>query len=422
MNTKQQWIHAGIPSDVIDNMGLAVKLYSAYINAQKEAENMNPSYQANINIVGSNEKWSGSNPDGFNGKIEINVANKDYSLEGEEGLAIPGPSDSNPSITKVIGGRRVTSTEQHRYVSDGGKLPGDVIHTIRETNTSTANAYNTVNPHDTAQTGSGQKTYVDTANVISNDANSQIVTIIDETGTKDNKAHYEERHYKLHNDIDISGTRILADRIQNVGFETPRNAEGVGAPAYILTSGDPNAFEPITIQKSTWLKTAVVPLKKGGAFTGDYNEYASGWAILMGFLYPQHGYRNILNALSVANKYKTYPMFDTTDKGTRHRGGFDQRTIKQRDFSSSPSAKDEYFFWNVFPVEQESLEAFITTYCYFDQDNQGFGMFNESTDVKNHLPMIDYITTFPNSYQPEGENKKYRERLNDPSMKYNELW
>lgn len=429
MKTKQEWIDwanaNGVPLNEIDKMGQAVQLYSAYINANKAAKNMNPSYQANINIVGSNEKWSSSNPEGFDGKIEIDVANKDYMLTDNEGL---NANSTNESISQNIGGRTVTSFEENRF-STGGTLPGTVKHSIKEKNTSTSNAYNAVNSLDTAQIQSGQKHYVKTANVISNDANSQILTIIDDTGEENNR--YQPRSYKLQQDIDISGTRILADRIQNVGFETPRYYKnGVpqeGTPAYILTSSDPNAFEPITIQKSTWLKTAAIPLKKGGKFTGNYNEYASGWAILMGFLYPQHGYRNILNALKVntesaASRYKTYPMYDTTDKGTRHAGGFDEKSVKPRDFSSSPSEKDEYFFWNVFPVEQESLEAFITTYCYFDQDNAAFNMFNSSDDVKAHLPMIDYITTFPGGYEPEGENKKYRERLNDPSMKYNELW
>jgi hypothetical protein len=36
--------------------------------------------------------------------------------------------------------------------------------------------------------------------------------------------------------------------------------------------------------------------------------------------------------------------------------------------------------------------------------------------------MVDRVSGFDQSYVPTGDNKKYREKLNDPSMKYNELW
>ncbi len=399
--------------------GMANQLYIGLVstatstegqNGLTDATKMNPVYQPGVHLVGGSEKWSATNAEGYDHHMEMTVANRDYNFDSEEGipLEIDGngfmPSSKLEKLTPS-GKRRIVSDEDRRN-STGGNFGSVVSHKITEVNNGVANVYNSKNPKDTA----AQMIYGKTANVISNDANSQILSIQD-MYYENNAVKVQPRHYKLKQDIDISGTRILADTIRNVEFED-RN----GASVYMLTSRDPNAFEPITFQKSTWLKSMAIPLSKRGKYSNNSSSYATGWAILMGFIYPRFAYANILQALNVAQNYQKLPTYETSTK--RYRGGYDEHERRSHRITNN----EEYFFWNVFPVEQESLEAFVTTYCYFDQDNRAFEMFNNSTDVKNHLPMIDYIGTFTEGYEPEGENKKYRQRLNDPSMKYNELW
>ena len=85
------------------------------------------------------------------------------------------------------------------------------------------------------------------------------------------------------------------------------------------------------------------------------------------------------------------------------------------------SDKAEYFYWNVFPVDQDSLAAYVTTYCYFDQDGS---QSPELTAVgKANLPMINAMSVpVTQNYAPQEKFREYKERLNDPTMKYNELW
>ncbi len=422
-----------------------MKLYAAYIST-KDSEgryavtNMNPTYQGGVHLTGGDESWSGmvgsnkvQNPEGFQGKMELDVANRDYNLTEDEIIStseVAAVTGSNGAISKERGGRRVTSSETDRNSTSSLHDVGHTVtHKIEETNTTDKNVYNTVPSTDDEDTTSSG--YVKTANIISNDINSQLLTIHDQHQDNNNSQHQttEPRHYKLKNDIDISGTRILADRIRNVQFEG-KNSHGVMEKAYVLTSKNPNYIEPMTFQKSTWLKTAAIPVAKQG------KDVASGWTILMGFIYPRAAYQNILTTLQVADQYQKFASYG--DATARNRSGFDTRDRKYRVVGRDSNGNaiydstEEFFYWNIFPVEQESLEAYITTYCYFDQNNNAYGMFknsgktgneyNTDSEVKGHLPMIDYITTFPEGYEPTGDNKRYRQMLNDPSMKYNELW
>lgn len=411
-----------IPASKVDDLGQALQLYTAYKsteqNGKTDVRKLNPSYQEGVHLVGGNEKWDNSSPDGYGGKMEMDVAvNPNASsnkLHDEwQGRLNNHNGSADNVVTRAVGDvYSVKSTEGARG-STNPSIYGnnDIKQTIgiRDTN-AVAKVYS-----QTLSTPDGGGNYNGVANVISSPANTLPLTV--HYGVeKDHNLELVPRDYEINQELDISGTRILADRVRNVQFETRPDNNGNSATVYMLSAKNPNSFEPITFQKSTWLKSAAVPLSKGTVGRNQRSTaYATGWAILMGFIYPQHAYANVLQAVGVKNKYQTLPTWEKASK--RYAGGYDEQDTKKR-YNNS----DEYFFWNVFPVEQESLEAFVTTYCYFDQDNQAFGMFKNSADVTTHLPQIDYITTFTSGYTPEGENKKYRQRLNDPSMKYDELW
>ena len=389
-----------LPDSVKQNMGQSVQLYNTYINSEsagiRDMRRANPSYKTGVHMTGGEEcfNWGAdgecldSNHYGY--KMEMHVAEAGDIDKNRNENKVHDSHDSTMGQTNVINVPASSSSVWSSYKEDGyGDKGGTVYHSG---NTNASGKYK--------------------ANIVKDKVTLSIMD-------RDEDGNVLWTDHAVTNEIDMSDTRLLVDRIKNVSFE-----DRDGAPTYVLTSGNADAFAPITFQKSTWLKTAAIPVAKTTVSdTQRQSAYASGWAILMGFLYPQHGYRNVLNTLGfdVANSYQTYPMYE--DDGENYIGGFNSRKAKERNFRVSPSSpKDDYFFWNIFPVEQESLEAFITTYCYFDQDNKAFKQFNSSEEVKDHLPMIDYITTFPSGYEPEGHNKNYRKLLNDPSMKYNELW
>ncbi|MBQ9035797.1 MAG: hypothetical protein IJ099_07580 [Alphaproteobacteria bacterium] len=166
------------------------------------------------------------------------------------------------------------------------------------------------------------------------------------------------------------------------------NAENSMLDTYVLTSDNPNAAKPITFQQSTYLKTVVVPLCEGsstgyGDTCGTY--YTSGWAALMGFIYPGNIYASAFTSLG------TPFITDTTTNTT--------------------------WYWNIFPVLKNSLEAYATVYCYFDRTNMG-GRYRDRSGIDTY----DYLNDNPKQFVPDDSSKAYRQRLNDPTLKYNELW
>lgn len=159
---------------------------------------------------------------------------------------------------------------------------------------------------------------------------------------------------------------------------------------YTATDDINNVFRPLTFQQSTFLKSAAVPLvydktKKFGD-TAASGEYTSGWAVLMGFIYPYDNYKTVIDHL-----------------------GVDQ-------FSSFATG----FYWNIFPVLRDRLEAYATVYCYFDRNNL-YGQNVETGSGIKHVDPYDYLGALPEDFrkQPHGD---YIQRLNDPDMKYYEEW
>ena len=67
-----------------------------------------------------------------------------------------------------------------------------------------------------------------------------------------------------------------------------------------------------------------------------------------------------------------------------------------------------------------TINGYATVYCYFDRTN----MYKRySSDYDNYIEKQDYMKTMdnvPNSHKKTDSN--YTKRLNDPDMKYNEVW
>ena len=135
---------------------------------------------------------------------------------------------------------------------------------------------------------------------------------------------------------------------------------------------------PLMFQQSTQLKSQITPLKDVG------KSYVRGWAAVMGFIYP--------NGL--------YEHFTGAKKG---------------------------YMWNVFPVVPRTLEGYATVYCYFNRTNMDFdgvpGDFNAG--YNRYVDSYDYMVTMkkpPESSEKVSGNADYQNRLNDPELKYNEVW
>ncbi|HBO50166.1 MAG TPA: hypothetical protein DD619_05240 [Alphaproteobacteria bacterium] len=159
---------------------------------------------------------------------------------------------------------------------------------------------------------------------------------------------------------------------------------------YVLTASS-SATEssqlatPLVFQQSTWLKSMVTSLKSG--------EYVQGWAAIMGFLYPGAQYQGF-----IGNTSKTVLKDDEKD-----------------------------VYWNLFPVARGTLEGYATVYCYFDRTNKVTGNFWKGT-YEEYVDSYSYMQDImgddlPTGYEKvSGKNTKYQDRLNDPNLKYDEVW
>ena len=141
---------------------------------------------------------------------------------------------------------------------------------------------------------------------------------------------------------------------------------------------------PYTFQVSTWLNTTLKAYKPTSGF--------KGWHGIMGFIYPAQDYEDYLKAIGA----------------------------KASNATISPTE----IVWNLFPVYKEELSAIATVYCYFGRE--AF----ESTNVDQYLAHkskdVGSIrnTTKEGSVYSTGDptGDKYRNRLNDPKLNYNNYW
>lgn len=184
----------------------------------------------------------------------------------------------------------------------------------------------------------------------------------------------------------VNDSQVAYELVGVTGKATDKNNQEVDidpdkvtTAKYVLTqtaNSDQHPVVPLTFQQSTWLKSMVTELKNG--------DYTQGWATIMGFLYPT----SLYNGFTHQDKLK---------------------------------ATDEAY-WNIFPVLRGSLEGYATVYCYFDRTNM-FKGYNDN--YKYFVDSYDYLQTMdnvPTSFKKKSGDPNYQKRLNDPSLKYDEVW
>ncbi len=148
-------------------------------------------------------------------------------------------------------------------------------------------------------------------------------------------------------------------------------------------------LQPLYFQQSTWLKSKVIPQEAGKP--GSCNDKGNGeqcganfvgWSAVMGFIYPKSLYASVLTKLGV-------------------------------------TTLDNDYYWNVFPVMTQTLEAYATVYCYFDRTN----IYQSGIDGK-YVDQYDQLNYFRGGYKKDSnsDNQEYIDRLNDPTLIYNNPW
>jgi len=199
---------------------------------------------------------------------------------------------------------------------------------------------------------------------------------------------------------DLAGVENLVTdtAIPGASFQS-RNIVGSGTLYYLgytsqpsaTKSGSPYAPKPLYFQQSTWLKSKVIAYGSGGRCDGDQTGASCGsnflgWAAIMGFIYPYALYSPIITELGAS--------------------------------SNEDDLANNTVYWNVFPVQARSLEAYATVYCYFDRTN----IFSSGIDSK-YVDQYDQINNFRSIYnKSNSSNADYIERLNDPQLKYSDPW
>lgn len=153
------------------------------------------------------------------------------------------------------------------------------------------------------------------------------------------------------------------------------------------------AVNPLTFQKSTWLKAMVMPycdssFQLDGKCTGtDF----TGWGAVMGFVYPEAYYADFIAGDAKGDPNK----------------------------KNSSGTGSNLVYWNLYPVQYRQLEAYVTVYCYFNRTVN-----NDGKTPLYPVDMVDYSydqLKNPRPYYSKG-NTYYQRRLNDPALRYNDPW
>ena len=127
----------------------------------------------------------------------------------------------------------------------------------------------------------------------------------------------------------------------------------------------------LTFQKSTWLNTSFVSVKDSGG-----TSY--GWNAAIGFLYPAKDYQTYANQIGLGSSW----------------------------------ANDDVI-WNLFEVWNKQIVGISNVYCYFNRRK-------EKNDFQNDtlVDRYDQLTKVRVGYT--SKDSGYVERLNDPTLKYND--
>lgn len=189
-------------------------------------------------------------------------------------------------------------------------------------------------------------------------------------------------------DIQIDATNSSMGTIDG----TLKKLDGLSTQQYVLSSptatdSSTKPVKPLFFQQSTRIKSATVPLVDNYAAgtsldtkPSDLNGlYVSGWAAIIGFIYPA----------------KMYSAFTGNDSSG--------------------------FYWNLFPVMRGTINGYATVYCYFDRTNM-YGKYN--SNYGDYVDKQDYMKTMTKvpSSKAKAADPLYKARLNDPNMKYDEVW
>ena len=189
-------------------------------------------------------------------------------------------------------------------------------------------------------------------------------------------------------DIEIKATNNNIGTING----TLDKLDGLSTQQYVLSSptatdSSTTPVKPLFFQQSTRIKSATVPLvdnyDNGTSLDtkpSDLNGlYVSGWAAIIGFIYPA----------------KMYSAFTGNDNSG--------------------------FYWNLFPVMRGTINGYATVYCYFDRTNM-YGKYNGN--YVDYVDKQDYMKTMTGvpSSKAKVIDPLYKARLNDPNMKYDEVW
>ena len=202
----------------------------------------------------------------------------------------------------------------------------------------------------------------------------------------------------------ITGAQLTTTTIDTDGakiYYLGHSAE----PTVTDEHGNPYSPQPLYFQQSTWLRSKVQPQAKGvagpcstvvsgsgvGSVVSDScGDKFVGWAAIMGFVYPYVFYKDVIETLGIG-------VADSENEG------------------SVSKPKDGDYYWNVFPVRAQTLEAYATVYCYFDRTN----LYKSNPDEK-YVDPYDQLKSFREGY--DKGNTPYVKRLNDPTLKYTEPW
>lgn len=164
------------------------------------------------------------------------------------------------------------------------------------------------------------------------------------------------------------------------GKLTVNGMSNIGTKEYVLTASNADAKGPMYIQQSTWLKSYALKMVNN-------NNYVQGWAAIMGFVYPHSIYSGFATAVG-SNPLKL-------------------------------SKADDAAYWNLFPVLRSSMEGYATVYCYFDRTNLMAEDFNKNTNTSKYINTNNNYSSPAEGYGKTGSNLN---RLNDPTLQYNEVW
>lgn len=207
-----------------------------------------------------------------------------------------------------------------------------------------------------------------------------------------------------------SGAQVSLENDANPtlgGSYTVKSMDNISTSKYVLShvvkeDDDHNEIQPlapVTFQQSTHLKSLTIPLA-----TDD--GYTQGWATIMGFIYPESLYKEFLTA------------------------ALEKQPVRKEDGGKMIDTKN---YWNVFPVKRQSLQGYATVYCYFDRTNILDKVVKDSGfngKQKGYIDEYTYMQSMggndsediPTSYEKKSGSTDYQKRLNDPNMKYDEVW